>query len=445
MTQTKSRDAVEHAIGQIDLWNSATKAMLLPMPDLAHQQASEQDRSRFRRERPQLLDGMTVSIKDNIDLEGVPTTAGTRILADNIAARDAFVVSRLRQHGALIVGKANLHEWVFGPTSQSLHYGPVRNPWKLDAIPGGSSGGSGAAVAADMCVGSIGSDTAGSIRIPASLNGVAGLRPTIGRISNTGAIPVSAAFDTLGPLARRVSDLARIFEAIAGYDEQDPISVDVPVENIMDDLDQPVAGMRIGIMRRWLFDDLHPDLAEALEESLEIYRRLGVEIVEIDLGDAHLAQDHQAFRIVMADAYSIHQDRLTERRLEYGDDVHGRLMIGAGVSGAQYAESLRWIERWRHRLRQLFRTVDAIFAPTTPVPAISAGEDFFSAIRLVPRFACMWPAGGNPSLAVPCGFSKDGLPLSFQLASRWFDEKSILRLGHAYQMVSDHHLQRPRL
>lgn len=378
----------------------------------------------------------------NVDVAGVPTTAASGILRDNIASANAFVVDRLIRNGAVIIGKANLHEWVFGPTSQSLHFGPVRNPWNTGHIAGGSSGGSGASVAADMCVASIGSDTAGSIRLPASFNGVAGLRPTVGRISSTGALPVSPPFDTLGPLARRVSDVARIFAAIAGHDPLDPISQDQPMPNFLATLNEPVKGMRVGIMRRWFYDDLDADIAAAMENAIEAYRSLGVEFVDIDLVEPEQAQQNLTFTMVPADAMRLHAARIAERASDYGADVLMRMRLGEKVSGMQYAASMRWMENWRHRLRGVFRGVDAILSPTTPATApASQGLDFGQAIRKIPRFSCVWPIAGIPSLAVPCGISSKGLPMSLELAGAWFNEPAVLRLGHAYQGITDHDLR----
>jgi aspartyl-tRNA(Asn)/glutamyl-tRNA(Gln) amidotransferase subunit A len=432
------------ALKNIEAWNPKINAIILPTADAALEAAEELDRGAKAGRDPGLLYGMTFSVKDNVDIAGLPTTAASKILANNVANRDAFVIEKLKRQGAVIVGKANLHEWVFGPTSQSKHYGPCRNPWNTDHVPGGSSGGSGASVAADMCLVSIGSDTGGSIRMPASFNGVAALRPTTGRISSGGTIAVSAAYDTLGPMARRVSDVARVFSVIAGYDPEDPISVDEPVPNVLARIPNPVAGMRIGIMKRWFFDGLAPELDRAVENALRVYRDLGAEIVEIDLGDVELSQEMFGFRVLMADGYHVQKDRLAQRPQDFGEDVRERFLIGSRVTGEQYAEALRWAERLKHRLRRTFGSVDAILGPTTPVPAPSAIDlDFFAVIREITRFSLIWPAAGVPALAVPCGFSKKGLPLSFQLAGAWFKEDTILHLGHAFQIATDHHLQTP--
>lgn len=439
-----SRSVLERThdtLDRIDRLNPSINAMIRTTRDEALRAAESLDAAAPGECRG-LLHGMTVSLKDNIDMEGVPTTGASGMLRDNVARSNAFIVDRLVRNGAVIVGKANLHEWVFGPTSQSLHFGPVRNPWNTGHIAGGSSGGSGASVAAGMCTGSIGSDTAGSIRLPASFNGVAGLRPTVGRISGSGALPVSPSFDTLGPLARRVSDVARIFAAIAGHDPTDPMSIDRPVPNFLATLNEPVKNLRVGIMRRWFFDDLDPDIAAAMEQAIEVFRSLGVEFVDIDLVDPEHAQQNLSFTMIPADAMALHEERIAARESDYGADVLMRMRLGEKVSGVQYARAMRWMEGWRHRLRGVFEGVDAILSPTTPATApASGGLDFKDAIRRIPRLSCAWPIAGIPSLAVPCGLSSQGLPMSLELAGAWFDEPTILRLGHAYQSKTDHHLR----
>ena len=440
--------ALEEALGHIGRWNPIVNAMITVTERQARERATALDRIAADGGWGGLLHGMTVNLKDCLDWAGTPTTAASVILADNVPTRSAFITERLLRSGAVLVGKSNLHEWVFGPTSQSKHFGPVFNPWNPAHVPGGSSGGSGASVACGMSRVSIGSDTAGSIRLPASFNGVAGLRPSVGRVSRTGGIAVSAPFDAFGPLARRVDDVARVFAVIAGHDPQDPFSVDLPVPNFLPTLDDPVAGMRIGVMRRWFLDDIHPELKAAIEAAIGVFRELGVDIVELDLGDVERAQDMLAFRVVLADAYALHRERLSRRRADYGEDLHIRYGIGERVTGAEYAEALRWMEDWRHRLGAVFQGVDAILSPTTPGPAPAvAGLEYGSAIRSIPRFTSVFTSAGVPSLAVPCGFTTDPLPLplSMELSGPAFGEPQILRLGHAFQSVTPHHRRRPVL
>lgn len=443
MTDT-AHSRVQHALSQINRWNPSINAMLNVTSTDALACAKRIDALTSHGEWPGLLGGVTVSLKDNIDWVGTPTTAASIILKDNRPNRNAFIVNRLLKEGSVLTGKANLHEWVFGPTSQSLHFGPVKNPWNLKCFAGGSSGGSGASVAAGMSEVSIGSDTGGSIRIPAAFNGLAGLRPTIGRISRSGSVAVSARFDSLGPLARRVSDVARTFEVIAGHDPSDAYSIDRPVPSVMRRLNDPVKGMRIGVMKRWFFDDIHPDLKISLEKAIGIYRELGVDIVDIDLGDVENAQQMLGFRIILADAYAMHEKQLALRRKDYGQDLLIRYDIGKNVTGAQYAKALRWIENFQLRLERVWRSVDAMLHPTVPFPAPEiAGMDYSNAIRAIPKFTSVFAAAGTPALALPCGFTQEGMPLSMELAAAPFAEETVLRLGHAFQQVTHHHLREP--
>ena len=437
-------EATEHALANVKAWNGSTKAMIAVGEAEALKAAKEIDARQARGEWCGLLAGMTMSIKDCVDVAGFATTAGSKILAGNIANKDSFIVERLKQHGAIIVGKANLHEWVFGPTSQSTHYGPVRNPWDTSRIPGGSSGGSGASLAAQMCIGSIGSDTGGSIRIPSAFCGVAGLRPTIGRISCRGTVPVSTWFDTVGPMARRVSDVARIFSVIAGYDPEDTMTEDRPVANVLLQLDRPLEGLRIGIQRRWFFEDLAPEVNSALDAAIEVLRQQGVTFVDIDLGDVERSHELMAFKVLLADAYNYHRERLEKQPQDFGEDVYARAMLGKEVTGAEYAAALRWRETFVQRLRRVFADVDAILSPTTPEGAPLAeankdSEDWFRRIRRISKLTYAWSFAGVPALAVPCGFDAAGLPLSMQITAPWFDEGTALQIGHAFQKATRHH------
>jgi aspartyl-tRNA(Asn)/glutamyl-tRNA(Gln) amidotransferase subunit A len=440
---------LQHALEAIRAWNPVVNAMIAVTEPQARERAASLDATAAAGGWAGLLHGMVINLKDCLDLAGTPTTAASVILKDNVPARNAFITDRLLASGAIIVGKSNLHEWVFGPTSQSRHFGPVRNPWNPAHVPGGSSGGSGASVACGMSQASIGSDTAGSIRLPASFTGLAGLRPSVGRISRTGSIAVSAPFDAFGPLARRVEDVARVFAVIAGHDPQDPFSVDLPVPNFLPTLHAPVRGMRIGIMRRWFLDDIHPELKAAIETAVGVFRDLGVDVVEVELGDVERAQEMLAFRVVLADAYALHRERLAARRADYGDDLMVRYTIGERVTGAQYAEALRWMETWRHRLARLFHDgIDAMLSPTTPGPAPAiAGLAYADAIRAIPRFTSVFTSAGVPSLALPCGFTADALPLplSMELSGPAFGEDRILKLGCAFQAATSHHLRQPVL
>ncbi|MCD8504616.1 MAG: amidase [Burkholderiaceae bacterium] len=436
---------VDVAFANIEHWNSSLNALFSPNKAMAIERASVLDDHAVKGIYDGVLAGMTISIKDNIDWVGAPTTAASPLYANRYPERNAFVVDRLLEQGAILVGKANLHELVFGPTSQSKHYGPVRNPWNLAHIAGGSSGGSGASVASNMCQASIGSDTAGSIRIPAAFNGVCGLRPTSGRVSNQGTIAVSAKFDTLGPLARRVQDVARVFYAIAQHDPQDPCSEHYATPMLPTDWGD-IRGLRIGIPKNFFFDDITPEVKAAVGRASAELASLGAQLIPINLDGVEQAQEMLAFRIILADAFNLYRERLASNPEAFGDDLKIRFDIGAKVSGWEYAQALRWVEQWRHTLTSVFMDVDVILTPTIAMPAPTAADlQFGNAIRSIPRFTCAFAAAGIPSMAMPCGFSSEGLPLSMQLASSWGNEDLLFDVGAAYQSVTDFHMREPRL
>jgi aspartyl-tRNA(Asn)/glutamyl-tRNA(Gln) amidotransferase subunit A len=268
----------------------------------------------------------------------------------------------------------------------------------------------------------------------------------VGRISCAGSVGVSPPFDVLGPLGKSVSDVARVFQVIAGYDPADPMSIDRPVPDALSTLNESVRGKRIGFMRRWYFDHISTELQTAIDNALDVYKSLGVEIVEVDLGDVDRAHEMLGFRLILADAFEKHREQLAQRPNDYGEDIQMRLAIGGRLSGPDYAQALRWTEAWRHRLSGLFTQVDAMLCPTTPIlPPLRADLEFAQAIRTIPKFTCVYAAAGVPSLALPCGFSAEGLPLSMELAGPAFGEAAILQLGHAFQQVTAHHQQRPTI
>ena len=262
-------------------------------------------------------------------------TAGSTFLRDNIAVADAEVVTRLRRAGAIILGKLNMHEWAIGGTTRNPHYGPCRNPWDSSRIPGGSSGGSGAAIAADMALVTLGTDTGGSVRIPAALNGICGLRPTVGRVSNRGVVPVSWSFDTVGPMARRAEDVAYLLQVLAGYDPEDLTSIDQPVEDYLATLRQGVKGLRIGLLGGHFQTEPQPAIVQLITQAAQVYEELGAHVEEFALSDAEITIERTS-EMLLAEAASYHHARLAERPEGFGPDVLTRLQIGAGVTGSQY-------------------------------------------------------------------------------------------------------------
>ena len=391
-----------------------------------------------------LLHGMPMAVKDNIDMAGVRTTSGAKFWSERVPNDDAPVIKRLKAAGAVIIGKATLGELVFDIRSHNPIVGHAKNPWDLSRSPGGSSGGSAAALAADMCVGALGSDTGGSVRIPASFCGVSGLRPTHGAVPNTGATQVSVANDTIGPMARRVEDVARVFAVIVGYEPSDPHSIDHDFGNFLPRLQNGIEGLRIGIPRNFFFDNIDPDIDVAVRNAADVFEGLGAELVEIELPGAEQAFPQVCVQIY-CDAANFHRQRLTEEPNAFSAPIYERMKRGLEISGVDYAASLRFKESWMRTVGEAFEGVDVILSPTTPVPALPL-EDTPDLHELTGRAASLTYAGSLasiPGLSLPCGFTKDGLPAGVMLQAAWWNDPLLLQVGYAYQSVTDWHKRRP--
>lgn len=389
------------------------------------------------------LHGRLIATKDCIDVAATRGTWGSAFFAERIAASDAAAVARLRAAGAVILGTTNLHEFAYGGTTQNPHYGACRNPWDLERVPGGSSGGSAVAVAAGLCDLALGTDTGASIRLPAALTGVAGLRPTPGAVSSRGCMPVSPPHDVIGPLAPSVDDLARAFGVLDGFDPDDPLSRQRPAGTTQAGTD----ALRIAVPGGYFRDGLEPEALAALEAAAGEFEQGGARLVACDLPLAAEAQEHLN-PIVYADAADFHRERLRTAPERFGHAVYERLQPGLALPATDYARGLRWIERFRHRLTGFFaETADAILLPATQgaAPPIAASGDAIAATAALSRFFWVAPAGGVPALALPCGFTASGLPLGLQLLAPPWREDRLFKLGRAYQRRTDWHLRRPPL
>ena len=392
------------------------------------------------------LHGMPVMLKDNIATAGTRTTSGSKFFADSVPAVDAEVVRRLKRAGAIVVGKTNMAEFALGGTTQNHHFGRCRNPWDLERVPGGSSGGSAAAVATEMCAGALGTDTGGSIRIPAALTGVAGLRPTAGRVSNLGTTPVSREHDTIGPIARTVVDAARLFAAIAGDERQDASPAAQTPEDLLPAFGEPIDGIRVGVPTGFCFDRLHPEIADAVGAAAPALERLGAVMRAIDLPDIEPAFA-AARGMIIADAAAFHRERLAQRPDDFGPDVREWLRDGAAIRPHEYERFLENRRIWRRTVAELFRSVDLVLSPTVGIPAPPIAEcDAMTEVTLdLTRLTTPWAFAGVPALSVPCGLTAGGLPVGLQLVAAWGHEWLLLRAGAAYQSVTDWHLARPAL
>lgn len=380
------------------------------------------------------LYGVPLAVKDVIDVAGTPTTAASRILEDNIPQRDADSVARLRAAGAVILGKLNTHEFAFGATTTSPHLGPARNPWSTDRICGGSSGGSGAAVAADLAAGSLGTDTAGSIRIPACFCGVTGLRPSTGLVSTEGVVPVSWTFDAVGPIARSAEDCGLLLHAIAAQYQ--------PEEG-------GGRGLRIGVVET-LFELANPDVAAVASKALDELSALGAKLKPIEA--ARLEEATTIVQAVMLpEAAQAHLGWLRTRLEEYGADVRARLLAGLLLPATAHVTGQRACRGYCDWLHRLFGRFDLLVAPEMPIVAPRIGEQMVEVNeKSVPYRLCLmpfnspWALAGLPVLSVPCGFV-EGLPVGLALVGRRLHDATVLRAGRAFQQATDWHERRPPL
>ena len=386
-----------------------------------------------------VLYGIPVAIKDLYDMAATLTTRGTPFFKDHIADQDALTVQKLKQAGAVIVGKTNTHEIALGVTGVNPHYGPVRNPWDLSRVTGGSSSGSAAAVATGMCLAALGTDTGGSIRIPASLCGVVGLKPTFGRISLRGVFPLSWNLDHAGPLTRCVKDAALLLQLLAGYDPLDPVSADVPVGDYLATLEGGVRSWKIGVADGEYVADSDPQVLAAFETAAGVFETLGARVEKVNMDFLREVAPANTL-MTQADGAAVHRERISQRPEVFGDDVRQRLQTGAGFSSTEYILARRIQTETRRRFEHLFADYDVLLTPTTPIAApLIEGTDAIEQSRRLTRFTSTFNLAGLPALSLPCGFTRSGLPIGLQIASKAWAEERVLRAGQAYEQVTEWH------
>ncbi len=458
---------VTHAyLERIDALNESLNAYITVTADQALAEACRCEQEMLRGDYLGPLHGVPVALKDLYDTAGVPTTAASKIYAQRVPDEDATSVARLRAAGAVIIGKTNLHEFAYGVTTDSSYFGPTRNPWDVARVAGGSSGGSAAAVAAGLCAAATGSDTGGSIRIPAALCGIVGLKPTYGRISCHGLLPLSWTLDHPGPMARTVHGAAAMLTAMAGYDPRDPASANVPVPNYTAGLRDGVAGLRIGLDPQWALSGVHQEVRVAFQEALAVLENLGAEIVEVSV--PRVAEGMEAaLTILSAEATGIHQEFLRTRPDDYQPDVRARLEHGFDITGMDYARARRSGELLRRDLALLFQKVDLLATPMCGITAPRIGQreatidgETVPVMAPLTRYTRLFNLTGLPAISVPCGtdfrkpalsatkglpdfgsligrgLSSKGLPIGLQLVGRAWDEATVLRAAYAYERES---------
>ena len=396
------------------------------------------------------LHGIPIAHKDLYETAGIRTTGGAKIHAHHIPTTDCTVARKLREAGTVLLGKLNTHEYAYGVTTDNPHYGATRNPWDLACSPAGSSGGSGAAIAAGMACAATGSDTGGSIRMPASVCGVVGLKPTYGRVSKAGVLPLSYRFDHAGPLTRTVEDAALMLNAIAGYDPLDANSVRTPVDDYTAGLGLGVRGLRIGVVRHYFFDQLEDGIGAAIEEAIGELQRLGAIV-----SDIHIAGIPEGlvglFNFMHVEAQQVHARSVATRPQDFGDDVLALLALYTPTV-EDVMTGLRGSDALTVAMATALEEVDILLTPTTPVTAVPFGQDTvrYGAVQehvTAAMLRCTAPFNAThlPALSLPCGFNQAGHPIGLQLAGRAFDEAMILRVGHAYEQATGWHLRTPPL
>ncbi len=395
------------------------------------------------------LHGIPIAVKDLVMTRGVRTTCGSQILRDWVPQADATVAMRLVEAGAILLGKLNMHEFAYGPTGVNSHYGTPANPWGSERMPGGSSSGSGAAVATGLCAGALGTDTGGSIRIPASLCGIVGLKQTYGRVSRAGVIPLAWSLDHIGPMTRTVTDAAILLQALAGHDPADPSTSTVAVPDYRRGLDRDPSGLRVGVVREFFFERLDPGVRTAVEAAIRALEGTGISVEEVRVPRIQHAGP-ATFAIITAESMAYHERYLKTRASEYGSDVRARLLTGQFVLATQYLKAQRARSVIRAEVDDVLRSVDAILSPTTPIPAprIDTKEETVDGVREDVRAwltRCTRPFNltGHPALSVPCGLTAEGLPVGLQFVGRQFDEATLFRVGRAYERVSPLQDRRP--
>ncbi len=388
------------------------------------------------------MHGIPVALKDLCETAGITTTSGSRIRAGFQPTQSCTVARDLASAGAVLLGKTNMVEFAFGPYGLNPHHGTPPNPWDAERVPGGSSSGSGVAVAGGLATAAIGTDTGGSVRIPAAYCGITGLKTTVGRVSRSGITPLSHTLDSVGPMTRGVEDAALMYSAIVGHDPQDPTTLAQPMDEVMSGLKLGASGLRVGVVRAPFFEGADPEVVSAVEAALDVLAKLGVSLCEMAFPEAcQAAEETDNLRLIRAEAYAYHRDVLAGSAQAFDPRIRKRLEPGAEVTAADYIQIVQRRDRAMTSARQILADVEAVVGPTMPTPAPRPGDlDRGEPARLHTRLV-NWL--GLCAASIPCGFTSDGLPVGLQFIGKPFCEGTLLRLAYAYQDATSWHLSRP--
>jgi aspartyl-tRNA(Asn)/glutamyl-tRNA(Gln) amidotransferase subunit A len=445
-----SREVTLACLNRVAQWQPRLNAFMAIETDEALAAADAADAALAKGNVSGALHGVPLAHKDMYYEAGKIVTCGSHIRRDFVATTTSTALQRLKNAGTIRLGSLQMAEFAYGPTGHNTHYGPVHNPWDLDRVTGGSSSGSGAAVAARLTFAALGSDTGGSIRMPAHFCGVTGLKTTVGRISRAGAMPLSQSLDTVGPLARTVLDCALLLGLMAGADADDPTAVAGPLPDYMAATRESIKGLKIGVPAAFYVDDLDPEVERILDDTITVLKREGADIVQVELPDQR--QLTAACQLVLAvEAAAFHKRWMIERPQDYGPQVLMRLQNGLAIPGVSYLEAMRWRGPALAAYLAAVAGVDAVIAPVAPVAAPTIAESDVgtspvaeAVIQRLTRITRPINYLGLPSLAIPSGFTKSGLPVAMQLIGRSFDEAMLLRIGAAFQRATDFHARVPK-
>ena len=444
--EASSVQLTEACLKRIDAYNPSLNAFITITRDQALATAREMDAELKNGKWRGPLHGIPVALKDNIDTAGIRTTAASGVFKDRVPMDNAEVVVRLKKAGAIFLGKLNLHEFALGGTSAVTYFGPVHNPWALDHHPGGSSGGSGAAIAANLCIAALGTDTGGSIRIPASHCGIVGLKPTYGRVSTRGVIPMSWTLDHVGPMCKTVEDAAILLSVIAGYDQSDPSTVNLTVPDYARAVRTPVSKLRLGVPKVGFFENLHPEVAKSLETARGVLGKITAGVREVDIPAAGSVTD-----VWNPEIYAYHTPWITKSPELYQPATRTLIQQAAETKSGVYAQARHHVDLVRRDITRVFTDVDLLITPTqrTPagliIPAQHGGNAGGGGGAGALNNTAAFDIYGLPTISVPCGFSSDGLPIGLQISGAPFAESTVIALAHAYEQATEWHTRRPKL
>lgn len=432
-------ELVKHILLRIDAIDGKINSFITVMKETAIESAKRAERELFQGNIRGPLHGVPIALKDLLYTKGVRTTAGSKLLESFVPSYNATVVDKLQKAGAILIGKLNMHEFAFGKTNENPHYGNVRNPWDVTRIAGGSSGGNGAAVAAGLCFAAIGSDTGGSIRTPAAFCGIVGLKPTFGRVSKYGVIPLSWSLDHLGPMTRSVEDAAIILEIISGFDKNDPTTVKKEAPNYSSSIYEGIEGLRIGVPINYFFDEIDSEVKQSVTDAMHNFEKMGAKLVEVEIPELEHAL-YSLLLTIRSEATAYHQDTLIEQPHVYGKDVLSSLLVGQLITAAQYIKVQQAKRTIQEGFAREFNKVDVIAAPTVTMTAPKIGESIkrmngvekLISSELV-RMAAPANLTGIPSISIPIALSSSNLPIAMQIMGKPFDERTIIRVAAAYE------------